>query len=194
MCTAPFHQLLILLLALALPFLAGCGDDSSPLGPAGLAEPVESAGRIAGDWEAAGVFLQGLPLEGLLVPAFAAGRYEAALESFEAGLTATVTGERSGLFAATAFGSAADTADPGRVASGAFAPWGSFTLEGEGLLAVTVRDEGDGAATASPASYRGTASLVGDTLLLEFTLAEPPYHRVGFLPAAASILVRLVRR
>jgi len=177
---------LFLLSALIL----ACSDDKSPLGPsAGEAIPVTGAAQLAGNWGDLQAFAGGLPLNAWTIPAFAPGVYDSRLTAWTASLTVTRTGENSAVFAAAAAGVSQDTSGSGLAKQGQFDYWGEIVLDGEGWITVTPRS---GRSKDHP--FYGQASLLADTLVLNFTFSSPPEKAVGFLPASTGFIARLVRQ
>ncbi|MBN2289686.1 MAG: hypothetical protein JXQ83_10175 [Candidatus Glassbacteria bacterium] len=177
----------------ALLLTVACSDDKSPLAPVSpSALPVESPDQLAGMWESLAVFADGLSASRYLIPAFSPVVYNARLTSYQTYLHVGTTGERTGLFSATASGVAADTANPAHTTYGIHGVSGSFRLEPEGRLAVVLTREHP-SDDQKYQSFEGTAFLAGDTLILSFTLASPPEKKVGFLPDNASLIARLIR-
>lgn len=177
---------LFLLAALAL----SCSDDKSPLGPsAGDAIPVTEAAQLAGSWGELQAFAGGLPLNAWTIPAFAPRVYNARLTAWTANLTVTRTGENSAVFAAAAAGVSQDTSGSGLAKQGQFEYWGEIVLDGEGWITVTPRT-----GRSKDRMFYGQASLLADTLVLNFTLSSPPDKAVGFLPASTSFIARLIKQ
>lgn len=172
---------------------AGCGEDSNPLIPdSGNAVPVEFAAQLEGRWSSINVIAEGLPVSQYLIPAFTQGIFNARLASFDTDLVVGVTGEKTGLFSLVSTGTAADTANPLSTASGGHDVLGGFTIGDNGQLDVTLRAENS--SVLDPAqSYTGGARILGDTLLLDFTLTAPPDKPVPFLPDTTTFIARLVK-
>ncbi|MCE5269946.1 hypothetical protein LLH00_01525 [bacterium] len=177
----------LLIAALAL----GCSDDKNPAAPvAGEAVPVTAAAQIEGRWNSVQAWVDGLPLNTYTVPAFGVGRYDAVIAAWSSGLTVTRTGEASALFSLQTEGTSVDTAGSGLMKSGGFDYWGDLVLDGDGGVSATLRT---GRSKDRP--FVGQASLLADTLVLNFTLSSPPEKAVGFLPnAQTSFIARLVRQ
>ena len=70
---------------------------------------------------------------------------------------------------------------------------GSFSLQDEGLLTVTLPAENPTSQTKYQ-YFSGNAYLSGDTLILSFNLTAPPEKKVGFLPDTTSFIARLIKR
>ncbi len=174
--------------------VVACDDDSNTLAPGGPGvEPVEWAAQLEGRWSSINVAAAGFPVTQYLIPAFTPGSFNARLASFDTDLVVGVTGEKSGLFSLIATGTAADTANPLNTASGGHDVLGGFTIDENGQLVVTLRAENS--TILDPAqSYTGGARIVGDTLLLDFTLAAPPDKPVPFLPDTTTFIARLIKR
>jgi hypothetical protein len=173
--------------------MTACSDRTSPLTPSsGEVVPVGRAEELKGRWTGTDLFAQGLPASAYLIPAFTAGRFNSRIFSHEFDLTASVTGPNTRLFAVSATGAAADTADPALQARNSFEIWGSFQVGEDGALTVSIHSEQ--AVGAAAPSYTGSAGLLADTLLLTFTLSAPPGKAVGFLPDTTAFIARLVRR
>jgi len=172
---------------------AACDDDGNPLAPGGpAAEPVEWAAQLEGRWGSINLVAAGLPVTQYLIPALTPGVFDARLASFSSDLVVSVTGEKTGLFSLVATGIAADTANPLNTASGEHEVLGGFSLGENGQLVVTLRAE-NSAALDPAQSYTGGARIVGDTLLLDFTLASPPGKNVPFLPDTTAFIARLIK-
>ena len=155
--------------------------------------PVEFASQLEGRWGSVNVFAEGLPVTFLLVPAFTAGRNEARLSAFDTDLIVSVTGEKSGLFSLESSSTSADTANPDRTVSGTHQAWGGYSVSADGRLDITLRVENSNALNSAK-NYSGTASLAGDTLILNFILSVPPSKAVPFLPDTTAFIARLVKR
>ncbi len=177
----------------AAALLLACSD-STPVAPAtDLYLPVQEAAQLGGRWRTENVLAGGLPLSSLLVPGATAGQADSRLSSYLGDLAVSVSGESTGLFSADARGTAVDTADALTASSGTHLAAGSFTLWGEGQVEVRLSAE-NGSALDKAQNYLGQASILGDTLLLEFSLTVPPHKAVPFLPSSLSVLARMVRR
>ena len=188
----PLAGLLIFSLTLWLCLVTGCSEDDNPAAPdlSGVV-PVESSSQLAGRWESLSVFANGLSVTRYLIPAFSKTVYNARLSSYSSDLVISVTGEYTGLFSTAASGTAVDTSTS-LSTQGTLSIAGSFSIAEQGLLNVTLSRE-------NPSSdgmfqyFDGTASLAGDTLILNFTLAAPPEKQVGFLPDTTSFIARMIR-
>ncbi len=177
----------------AAVLLLACSD-SDPVAPdTSLYAPVQEAAQLDGRWQTENILAAGLPLSNLLVPGATPGQADSRLSAFLGDLAVTTSGQHTGLFSADAHGTAADTADAMPAVSGAHLAAGSFTLWGEGQIQVRLSAE-NGHALDKAQNYLGQASILADTLLLEFNLLVPPHKAVPFLPSSLTVLARMVRR
>jgi hypothetical protein len=173
--------------------LLACSDSNPVVPDTGLYSPVQESDQLDGHWQTENILAAGLPLSNLLVPGSIAGQADSRLSSYLGDLSVIVSGEHTGLFSADAHGTAADTADALSTASGSHLAAGSFTLWGEGQIEVRLSAE-NGHALDRAQNYLGQASILADTLLLEFSLQVPPHKAVPFLPSSLTVLARMVRR
>ncbi|MFC1614736.1 hypothetical protein ACFL5K_05510 [Gemmatimonadota bacterium] len=188
----PLAGLFTVGLALWLGLCIGCSDNDNPIAPdlSGVL-PVESSSQLAGRWESLSVYANGLSVTRYLIPAFSPAVYNARLSSYSNDLIISVTGEYTGLFSTIASGVAVDTSTT-LTAQGDLSISGSFGLADQGLLTVTLSRDNP-SDNGMFQSFDGTASLAGDTLILNFTLAVPPEKQTGFLPDTTSFIARLIR-
>ncbi|HUU30290.1 MAG TPA: hypothetical protein VM123_20995 [archaeon] len=179
-------------LAFLLIVAGGCNNET-PLGP-NLSQtlPVENSSQLEGRWSSVSFFVQGLPVSAYLIPAFEKDKYNARLTSYDTDLLIGVTGEKTGIFSLEASGAAVDTAESDNTTDGSHHSLGSFIIGEEGLLTV-ILPSADGQGTGKTQTYGCSAGLLGDTLILSFTLTAPPHKPVGFLPDTTSFIARLVK-
>ena len=178
---------------LALLLVAAC-TDSDPASPdTGNYLPVTEAVQIEGTWQTETMLAAGLPLSNLLVPAATAGASDSRISAFLGDLAVVPSGEYTGVFSAEAQGTARDTAEASPSVSGAHDMGGGFTIFGEGMIQVRLSAE-NGHAVVNPQNYLGQASILGDTLILEFDFSVPTHKAVPFLPETISFLARMVRQ
>jgi hypothetical protein len=173
--------------------LLACSDSDPVVPDTSLYAPVQEAAQLDGRWETENILAAGLPLSSLLVPGAIPGQADSRLSAFLGDLAVTTSGEHTGLFSADARGTARDTAEALPAASGSHLAAGSFTLWGEGQIQVRLSAE-NGHALDRAQNYLGQASILADTLLLEFNLLVPPHKAVPFLPSSLTVLARMVRR
>ena len=186
------HGMIAIAVMIASLLFCSCSDSNPAAPDTGLYHPVQEASQIAGQWDVENVFASGLPIAMRLVPGATAGQADSRISSYNADLAVSTSGEYTGVFSTFAHGMAVDTADQTNAAAGDQRTSGGFTLWGEGQIEIRLSSE-NGKALPSVKTFMGTASALGDTLLLEFSYAVPPQKAVFFLPDTMSFLARLVR-
>ena len=175
---------------------AACGDDSpsNPTAPtpgSGL-QKVENAVYLEGDWRHLAIIAGGLDVTGILIPAFTAANADSRIAGFDTDLLIESTGSTSGVFSAKASGTAIDTASSSRSKFNNFDRIGSFSLLGNGMIAVTVNSDTPGS-DGRRTSYNGTVMISADTLIINFSLDTPPYADISWLPDTTFVVARFLR-